>query len=98
MKNAYLDELFETRIYLFFFNIGHYDWTVSTRSGTPVILMNSYFREKQESVITDHSGRARSNAWTVFVRLNARIVGYNPTQDMDVCIVCVYSVFMLFCV
>jgi hypothetical protein len=29
------------------------------------------------------------------VRSNAGIVGSNPTQGMDVCIVCVYSVFML---
>jgi hypothetical protein len=41
---------------------------------------------------------ARSKAWTVFVRSNAGIVGSNPIQSMDVCIVCVYSVFVLFCV
>jgi hypothetical protein len=29
---------------------------------------------------------------------NAGIVGSNPTQGMDVCIVCIYSVFVLFCV
>jgi hypothetical protein len=40
----------------------------------------------------------RSKAWTVFVRSNAEIVGSNHTQGMDVCIVCVYSVFVLFCV
>jgi hypothetical protein len=40
----------------------------------------------------------RSQAKTVFVRSNAGIVGSNPTQGMDVCIVCVYSVFVLFCV
>jgi hypothetical protein len=33
----------------------------------------------------DHSGRAG-------------IVGSNPTQGMDVCIMCIYSVFVLFCV
>jgi hypothetical protein len=41
---------------------------------------------------------ARSKAWTVFARSNTEIVGSNPTQGMDVCIVCVYSVFVLFCV
>jgi hypothetical protein len=41
---------------------------------------------------------ARSKAWTVFARSNAGIVGSNPTQGMDVCIVCVYYVFLLFCV
>jgi hypothetical protein len=39
---------------------------------------------------------ARSKAWTVFTSSNAGIVGSNPPQDMDVCIVCVYSVFVLF--
>jgi hypothetical protein len=38
---------------------------------------------------------ARSKAWTVFARSNAWIVGSNPTQGMDVCIACVYSVFVL---
>jgi hypothetical protein len=32
---------------------------------------------------------ARSMAWTVFTPSNAGIVGSNPSQDMDVCIVCV---------
>jgi hypothetical protein len=41
---------------------------------------------------------ARSKAWTVFARPNAGIMGSNPTQGMDVCIVCFYSVFFLFCV
>jgi hypothetical protein len=39
---------------------------------------------------------ARSKAWTVFFRSNAGLVGSNPIQGMDVCIVCVYSVFLLF--
>jgi hypothetical protein len=39
---------------------------------------------------------ARSKASTVFARSNAGFVGSNPTQGMDV--VCVYSVFVLFCV
>jgi restriction endonuclease S subunit len=36
---------------------------------------------------------ARSKAWTVFALSNARIVGSNPTQGMDVCafILCVGS-------
>jgi hypothetical protein len=41
---------------------------------------------------------ARSEAWTVFARSNAGIVGSNPTQGMDICIMCVYSVFVLSCV
>jgi hypothetical protein len=40
---------------------------------------------------------ARSKAWIVFARLNAGIVGSNPTQGLDVC-VCVYSEFVLSCV
>jgi hypothetical protein len=41
---------------------------------------------------------ARFKAWTVFSRSNAGIVGSNPTHGMDICIVCIYSVFVLFCV
>jgi hypothetical protein len=41
---------------------------------------------------------AGSKAWTVFGRSNAGIVGSSPSQGMDVSIVCVYSVFLLFCV
>jgi hypothetical protein len=37
-------------------------------------------------------------AQTVFACSNAGIVDSNPTQGMDVCIVCIYSVFVLFCV
>jgi hypothetical protein len=41
----------------------------------------------------DHSG-ARFKAWNVFARLNAGIMGSNPTQGMDVCVrlfcVCVF--------
>jgi hypothetical protein len=39
---------------------------------------------------------ARSKTSTVFARSNAGIVGSNPTQGMDVCIVCVYSVFVFY--
>jgi hypothetical protein len=38
----------------------------------------------------------QSKAWIVFARSNAGMVGSNPNQGMDVCIVCVYSVFVLF--
>jgi hypothetical protein len=38
---------------------------------------------------------ARSKARNVFARSNAGIVGSNPTQGMNVC---VYYVFVLFCV
>jgi hypothetical protein len=41
---------------------------------------------------------ARPKAWTAFPRSNAGIVGSNPTQGMDVCIVCVFAVFVLLCV
>jgi hypothetical protein len=34
----------------------------------------------------------------VFALSEAGIVGSNPPQGMDVCIVCVYSVFVLSCV
>jgi hypothetical protein len=42
----------------------------------------------------DHSGRTV----TVFARSNAGIVSSNPIQNMDVCIVYVYSMYVLFCV
>jgi hypothetical protein len=38
-----------------------------------------------------------SAVYTIFARSNARIVGSNPTRGMHV-FVCVYSVFVLFCV
>jgi hypothetical protein len=41
---------------------------------------------------------AQSKAWTVFARSDAGIVGSNPTEGMDVCIGCVYSVYVLVCV
>jgi hypothetical protein len=41
---------------------------------------------------------AQSKAWTVFDRSNDGIMGSNPIQATDICIVCVYSVFVLFCV
>jgi hypothetical protein len=37
----------------------------------------------------------RSKAWTVFTRSNSGIVGSNLSQVMDVCILYVYSVFVL---
>jgi hypothetical protein len=45
----------------------------------------------------DHNDRGFW-AWVVFARSNTEIVGLNPTQGMDVCIVCVYAVFVLLCV
>jgi hypothetical protein len=39
---------------------------------------------------------ARCKAWTVFARSNAGIVGSKPTQGMDVCIACIYPVFLFF--
>jgi hypothetical protein len=36
-----------------------------------------------------------SKARTVFARSNAGIIGSNPIQDMDVCILCIYSVIVL---
>jgi hypothetical protein len=38
----------------------------------------------------------RSKVTTVFARSNVGIVDSNPTQGIDVCIACVYSVFVLF--
>jgi hypothetical protein len=40
----------------------------------------------------------RSKAWTVMARSNTGIAGSNPTRGINVCIVCVSSVFVLFCV
>jgi hypothetical protein len=40
---------------------------------------------------------ARSKAWTVFARLNAGIMNSKPTEDVNICIVCVYSALVLFC-
>jgi hypothetical protein len=39
----------------------------------------------------------RSEAWTVFARSNAGIVGSNPTQSMDVC-VHLFCVCVVLCV
>jgi hypothetical protein len=39
---------------------------------------------------------ARSKAWTVFAHSNAEIMGSNPTQGMDVCIVCLFVFLLLF--
>jgi hypothetical protein len=38
----------------------------------------------------------RSKACTVFARSEARIVGSNPTQGMDICCLCVYVRFSVF--
>jgi hypothetical protein len=40
----------------------------------------------------------RSNAWTVFARSDAVIVGSNPTRGMDVYMLVRFSVFVLSCV
>jgi hypothetical protein len=40
---------------------------------------------------------ARPKAWTSFDRLNAKIMGSNPTQGMDSC-VCLFCVCVLLCV
>jgi hypothetical protein len=40
----------------------------------------------------------RYKAWTVFARSNTVIIGSDPAQNMHVCIVCIYSVFVLSCV
>jgi hypothetical protein len=36
---------------------------------------------------------ARSKTWTVFACVNTGIVDSNPTQGINICIVCVQSVF-----
>jgi hypothetical protein len=41
---------------------------------------------------------ARSKAWIVFTRSNTEIVGSNPTQGIDVCIVCLFCVCVVLCV
>jgi hypothetical protein len=40
----------------------------------------------------------QSEARIVFALSNAGIVGSNATPGIDICIVCVYSMFVLFCV
>jgi hypothetical protein len=35
--------------------------------------------------------------WPVSAHSNTDIMGLNPTRSMNVCIVCIYSVFVLFC-
>jgi hypothetical protein len=40
----------------------------------------------------------RSEAWTVFARSNTGIVGSNPTQGVDVCIVRLFCVCVVLCV
>jgi hypothetical protein len=58
--------------------------------GTETLRM---YMDQQPITVT-----ARSKAWTVFASSNAGIVGSNPAQGMDVCIVRVYSVSLLLCV
>jgi hypothetical protein len=41
---------------------------------------------------------SQSKVWAAFSRLNAGIVGLNPTQGIDVCIMCIYPVYVSFCV
>jgi hypothetical protein len=51
------------------------------------------------SVLLPITVAARSETWTVFSRSNTRIMGSNPTQGMDVCLllfsVCVVKAWML---
>jgi hypothetical protein len=74
-------------------------WVFSFPQNTSNVLLNLLSIELLFGYIVRSAitVAAQSNAWTVFARSNARIVGSNPTQGMDVCIVCVYSVFV-FCV
>jgi hypothetical protein len=58
------------------------------------VILISYYSTLYDLVVIRVA--APSKAWTVFARSNAGIVGSNPIQGMDVCIVCVYSVFVLF--
>jgi hypothetical protein len=58
-----------------------------------------YLFQQQEFLYFPHimyiwptTAAARFKSWTVFARPHAGIVGSNPTQGMDVCIVCVCSV------
>jgi hypothetical protein len=46
---------------------------------------------KLEQAYVPITAAARSEAWTVFARSDAGIVGSNPTRGMDVCV-------RLFCV
>jgi hypothetical protein len=58
----------------------------------------NYFGAISESLYKPITVTARSKAWTVFARSNAMIVGSNPTQGMEVCVVYIYSVCLVMCV
>jgi hypothetical protein len=67
-------------------------------SHNSIALQDFFFFQKCNNIWSaDHSGRA-VYAWTLFACSNTEILGSNPNQGMDVCIACVYSVFVLFCV
>jgi hypothetical protein len=70
-------------------------WRYSTPPPHGICHTDNFYRVENYKPIRV---AARSEAWTVFARPNAGTVGSKPTQVMDVCIVCVYSVFVLFCV
>jgi hypothetical protein len=59
-----------------------------------MIFQNLLWQRLQGPIIVAE----RSKVCSVFSRSNAGIVCSNPTQVMDVYIVCVYFVFVLFCV
>jgi hypothetical protein len=76
------------------FNILLYKWSPKVRDCDIIIEWSIFWTLSNVLPIT---AAARSKAWTVYAHSNAGIVGSYPTQGMDVC-VCVYSVFVLFCV
>jgi hypothetical protein len=58
--------------------------------GDDIFLWNEFQQTTRRFVSTM---AARSKAWTVFARLNAGVVGFNPLEAWM--FVCVYSVFVL---
>jgi hypothetical protein len=70
------------------------------REGEPSVLVAIYLSWINMVPIllhADHSA-TQSEAWNVFGLWNAAIVGSNPTQNMDVYIVFVHSIFVILCV
>jgi hypothetical protein len=79
-------------------------WEISTTLHfTDIIFRLKWYKTAADNYVLLYYGvpirRAeRSKAWSVFTRSKAETVGSNSTQVMDVCIVCVCSAFVLFCV
>jgi hypothetical protein len=93
---AELATIFRSCPFLFYWNVwrirGHFSLKVigrKSRTWLPGVRFLILFIYTLSLPITV---AARSKTWTIFARSNACIVGSNPTQGMDVCVVlCVSS-------